>query len=490
MKKHLSIILFLTLALPFNAYATSNILVVFDASGSMLEKLGTITRIDAAKTALQELLETLSSDVKVGLRPYADVKKSVQAEACVQTRLAVPFTTDRGLVRTAATSVQAVGSYTPTAYALKQSKNDFKVGEDNTLVLLTDGKETCGGDPAAVAKELLDAGIKVTTHVVGIGVDAAARAELSAVATAGGGRYFDATNANTLGESLTAIADSEEAIDKTNTDAQLGTSIRGGNGYETALELTPGTYHLDHNLKTATYDYFKISAEKGVSIKITVITGDSGVYYDKATDTFKPLELNHKPYAGAMLMSVNRGKLKDALATERSTERSFEYIPAVSGQLYLLVGVRPSISTGAMAQNALFVYEKEGASTLKEDQSTTGVTKTTEPGVSGVTVSSESSGGALQDENSFGAGANDALPTPPTDFAQTQKTESKTSSAPWMIAVALGVLVLVLVAVIAKLLMRRKTPQQVVPPVISSVPSAPPITPPTPPSVPPAPPQQ
>ena len=61
-------------------------------------------------------------------------------------------------------------------------------------MLITDGNETCGGDPAAVAAGIRELGINVITHVVGFGVTEEESKQLKSIAAAGGGQFRSATN--------------------------------------------------------------------------------------------------------------------------------------------------------------------------------------------------------------------------------------------------------------------------------------------------------
>ena len=59
-------------------------------------------------------------------------------------------------------------------YAEEQAANDFPAGaKERVVVLVSDGKETCQGDPAVAAKALAAKGI--TAHTVGFVVDSTAR---------------------------------------------------------------------------------------------------------------------------------------------------------------------------------------------------------------------------------------------------------------------------------------------------------------------------
>ena len=81
--------------------------------------------------------------------------------------------------------------YTPIAYSLEQATNDFSAdAKERVIVLVSDGKETCKGDPLVAAKVL--AGKGITVHTVGFVVDTAARGQLQTIARATGGTYFDA----------------------------------------------------------------------------------------------------------------------------------------------------------------------------------------------------------------------------------------------------------------------------------------------------------
>ena len=92
--------------------------------------------------------------------------------------------------------------WTPIYGSLLSAKDDFIAGQDNNVVLVSDGIETCGGDPCAAAKQLRESGIALTIHVVGFDVDNATRTQLQCVANAASGRYYDAKNGQELANAL------------------------------------------------------------------------------------------------------------------------------------------------------------------------------------------------------------------------------------------------------------------------------------------------
>src|SRR6185295_15019366 len=112
---------------------------------------------------------------------------------CQDSRLAVPFgpaAQNSAAIAATADGAKAQG-YTPIAYSLDQAVGDFPAdAKERVIVLVSDGKETCQGDPLLTAKALAGSGI--TIHTVGFVVDTAARGQLQAIARATGGTYFDA----------------------------------------------------------------------------------------------------------------------------------------------------------------------------------------------------------------------------------------------------------------------------------------------------------
>ncbi len=78
--------------------------------------------------------------------------------------------------------------YTPIAFSLQQAAGDFSAdAKERVIVLVSDGKETCQGDPVVVAKALAAKGI--TVHAVGFLVDTAARGQLQNIARITGGTF-------------------------------------------------------------------------------------------------------------------------------------------------------------------------------------------------------------------------------------------------------------------------------------------------------------
>jgi hypothetical protein len=120
----------------------------------------------------------------------------------------VPFgRQNREPIRRAIAGLRPLGQ-TPIAYALNQVAGDFEESQsERAVVLVTDGIESCGGDPVAAARSLHDE--QIVIHVIGFGLGNAAdedTASLDAIAQASGGRFLTAGSAAELKEALAGTA--------------------------------------------------------------------------------------------------------------------------------------------------------------------------------------------------------------------------------------------------------------------------------------------
>ena len=190
---------FAAVVLPVEAFAQAcntgdrSVLLVLDASGSMNAKLPNgEMRIAVAQRAIKGVAGFIPAQAQLSLRMYG-AQSPARQKNCQDTHLAVPFgaaSAAGGAITASVDGTKAQG-YTPIAYSLGQAANDFPGdAKERVIVLVSDGKETCQGDPVVAAKALAAKGI--TVHTVGFIVDTAARGQLQAIARATGGTYFDA----------------------------------------------------------------------------------------------------------------------------------------------------------------------------------------------------------------------------------------------------------------------------------------------------------
>jgi Ca-activated chloride channel family protein len=199
-------------AIPSTVSAATNMLFIIDGSNSMWGQVDRVAKIKTAKKVLGRLLSDLPNDTKVGLMAYGHRAKGDCKD--VETLSGI----GRDSLAAVNAKVQAltpVGK-TPIAYSLRQSAGTFAGLEkaNNHVVLISDGIESCGGDPCAEAAKLVTKGIDVKVHVVGFDVDREARAQLECIAKKGKGRYFDAANTKSFKVALSEVKQVAQAAPK------------------------------------------------------------------------------------------------------------------------------------------------------------------------------------------------------------------------------------------------------------------------------------
>lgn len=183
--------------------AASNVLFILDASGSMWGQMDGVPKIKIAKQVLTALLKDLPKDTKIGLMVYGHRREG----DCKDVELLAPIgVNDPEKLATRLGPIKTKGK-TPLAYSLEQSVPHFSSfpGQNNFVILVSDGIETCGGDPAQAAAKLAAANIGVKVHVVGFDVKGAERKQLEDIAKEGKGRYFNAQNAQGLKDAFAQV---------------------------------------------------------------------------------------------------------------------------------------------------------------------------------------------------------------------------------------------------------------------------------------------
>jgi hypothetical protein len=175
-----------------SAPASGAIEIILDASGSMLQKLGAQRRIDIAKQTLAKLT---SSTIPAGT-PFAMRVFGREVDSC-QTDLDVPVgpLNPAAVGRRIAALVAKNGAKTPIGASLEKAQDDLKsVTGEKLIVLVTDGEETCGGDPAAAIAALRKAGVTTRVSIVGFALeDQQLAATFRRWSDAGGGAFFEGT---------------------------------------------------------------------------------------------------------------------------------------------------------------------------------------------------------------------------------------------------------------------------------------------------------
>jgi Ca-activated chloride channel homolog len=168
------------------------IMFILDASGSMWAQVQGKPKIDIAKEVMTELIRDLPDTAKAGLVAYGHRRKG----DCRDVEELVPLgPVDKASLTKRILAISPKGK-TPITLSVQKTAEKLRAVEDETLIILvSDGRETCGGDPCALVAELKKAGVRFILHVIGFDVTDEERAQLECMARAGGGEYFTAKTA-------------------------------------------------------------------------------------------------------------------------------------------------------------------------------------------------------------------------------------------------------------------------------------------------------
>lgn len=185
-------------------------ILVLDASGSMWGQIDGTAKISIAQTVIGDLLESLPLEQALGLTAYGHRTKGDCTD--IET-LVVPGDSTRDGIAAAVNAIQPRGK-TPMTDAVVAAADALRYTEEKaTVILVSDGIETCHPDPCAAARALEEAGVDFTVHVIGFDVaDPAALAQMQCLADETGGRFLSAANAAELGSALDAVTQVVEVV--------------------------------------------------------------------------------------------------------------------------------------------------------------------------------------------------------------------------------------------------------------------------------------
>lgn len=197
-------------ALPAVAQERPNLMIVFDGSGSMWGQVGGRPKIELAREALSSVLSEAEADMEIGMLAYGHRVRG----QCSDIELIVPTgpagqTVPR--ILEAANRMNPRGM-TPLADAvLIAAQRMGHTEQAATVVLLTDGIETCGGDPCALGRLLASEGVDFRAHVVGFDLTDAEQQQVACLAEETGGLFLAANSAEELRDALATTLAAEPA---------------------------------------------------------------------------------------------------------------------------------------------------------------------------------------------------------------------------------------------------------------------------------------
>ncbi|MEL6823232.1 MAG: VWA domain-containing protein, partial [Calditrichota bacterium] len=282
-----SLLLCLLLSLPLFA-GENDVYIIFDGSGSMWQELPTGEyKISAARSVLQKFAAQEFNGQELAMRAYGHRRKN----DCSDTELVLPW-------QSPARFKEQIGSFlsnvnptgrTPISRSLKAALKDFG-DREGSIILISDGIETCDEDPCELLKLWRKKNIRISVHVVGLGLDEKSKAAMQCLADAAGTTYRDANSAEELTKGLKEIREKIgsiglKIIGKDAEGEQLwpeGLLLQNGDvkynvtsSARNAVE--PGTYQLEVGIRTRNGNLYQpitkqitVADDKDTVVEVTI----------------------------------------------------------------------------------------------------------------------------------------------------------------------------------------------------------------------------
>lgn len=249
----------------------TRILFVLDGSGSMNANWSeNKSRMDIAKGILTRLVDSLRVNPKLelALRVYGH-RYSRQSNNCNDSQLEVPFAVNNHNAIINEIKDITPRGVTPITYSLLQSANDFPQGAGyrNILILITDGVESCGGDPCQASIELQKKGVFLRPFIIGLGVPGGKALDCV-------GKFIDAQDSQSFNKIL------NESIETTFATTTVSVELLDGEGKP--VETNRNVTFLNNMTRTAAYEFVHYLDASGKPDSVQV---DPVLNYDIVVNT-------------------------------------------------------------------------------------------------------------------------------------------------------------------------------------------------------------
>lgn len=297
----------------------SPIVFIYDASGSMWGQIEGQTKMEIASSVLSTSIEELPENQQIGLVAYGHRNKSDCRD--VETLVAMD-NSSKDEVSSAVNAIKPLGK-TPLAYSATQVIDQLRASKQKaTVILLTDGLETCDGNICDIVKAAKEEGIDFKMHIVGFGLKDSETAQLICAAQAGDGNYYDAADAGGLGDAMNEVV--TQTVDKP--EGNFGVYVlKDGKPLDAQVRAyksgTKNTADQNRTYEDTTYLYLPqekydievyphgFGAVSGVTIKDVQTYNDSTTY---KTISFDGAKIN--------VIAKNNGELWDSQIAVKTVE--------------------------------------------------------------------------------------------------------------------------------------------------------------------------
>lgn len=185
----------------------NNIYILLDNSSSMLQEVNGDTKMEVARTAVDNFASEFPEGVEVSLINYGfGDEEGTDENSCEAIETTYPLGEyESDGFNEALNKYEPVG-YTPIAAAIEsvgKQIEDSDAAGSHTVYIVSDGKETCEGDPVAAVGNLpQDENVETVLNIIGFDIGDDEVQDLVDITEASGGEYLEAANTLELENAL------------------------------------------------------------------------------------------------------------------------------------------------------------------------------------------------------------------------------------------------------------------------------------------------
>ncbi|WP_428910642.1 VWA domain-containing protein [Niallia sp. Krafla_26] len=263
-----------------NQETVKNIAIHLDSSGSMAAYVPGGIKMDLAKDAIKKYASGLPNDSMISLRVYghkgtgSDQDKDL---SCGSTEIMYAVNTYQDEPFSSALTQFKPSGWTPLASTIKSAYDDLKMKasdhSENILFIVSDGIETCGGNPVEEARNLANSDLHVKVNIIGFNVDDKGQKQLKETAAAGNGTYYTVNSNIELNNTISdLLAEAQSSIQKNFEKGKLGYQANMH-----SVKVGDQIKALSRNFKDAIYEEYKLLHEAAYQLQtLEYITQEEG----------------------------------------------------------------------------------------------------------------------------------------------------------------------------------------------------------------------
>ncbi|MCB0339948.1 MAG: VWA domain-containing protein [Bdellovibrionales bacterium] len=313
---------------PSMALSIPTVEIILDMSESMSKPIQGKPKYQIAIDSIIASLNDFQEKNQLGIRAFGHrFNTNQKTSSCSDSELISPF--DQNSKKTLLDKLLSLrpSGYTSLAYSLDEAGKDIaKLPGPQTIILVSDGEDTCGGNTLESIKRLESKGVKVQIQAIGIGVDDKTAKYLEELSWLTNGRFH---RVRKIEETYRALQSAQQSalLSRFTTKGDIGGLVDAGANRESALHVKAREYSSNYLGAGDTTDVFSFEGTIGEKYFIKVDSDtfiNLEVYLD---DNKKVFEILHKKgeFLSDVFLLNTSGKYYMRFSLDESKQAEYKF---------------------------------------------------------------------------------------------------------------------------------------------------------------------